>query len=147
MLIKQWWYLNKRSNDKESINENVKVNGKKDKIIFTTLFCKDHSWIWNLYQFTFFDQAIFVGNQFFGVSFGCFNSFFKIFLPQAAITILSPELGAHLQSDNRALESISESPVPPPELIPQQNIISDIDGNIVHMFLYNLRSIHSCSHM
>jgi hypothetical protein len=49
---------------------------------------------------------------------------------QAAITILSPELGAHLQSDSRALESISESPVPPPELIQQPNIISEIDGEI-----------------
>ena len=47
---------------------------------------------------------------------------------KAAITILSPELGAHLQSDSRGLEAISESPVPPQEGAAQGNLVSEIDG-------------------
>lgn len=46
---------------------------------------------------------------------------------QAAITILSPELGKHLSTDSRSLEVISESPVPPPEILSQGNLL-EVDG-------------------
>jgi len=53
---------------------------------------------------------------------------FEILNSKAAITILSPELGAHLQSDSRGLDAISESPVPPQEGAAQGNLVADIDG-------------------